>query len=296
MNADLDAALTKARRALASSRALFREGLIPECHGQMLVAQHALIDAWREGEPALEQSSLPSVAEATAVDSATDPQEQALAALARAGYRHLARLRAALAASANASATSQPTGLAPCEPQLVWAEVERLSRFTVRRFTPTEVRVRTRRRWAAAAALAGLFAVVFVLRLRARPHAHASQEYSDEHAATNATDGMGSTEWLLPDNTLGWLDLTLPSPRAIHRVRLFNCHNVFYLDRATREVRVTAYSEKGPVGSATGQFKELDPNQSILDLPLEANEVTRVRVEVLSYFDRGGGLADVEVH
>ncbi|MEO7036681.1 MAG: hypothetical protein ABI548_22225 [Polyangiaceae bacterium] len=286
MSADLNAALNQARRASASGRALFREGLIPECHSHMVTAQHALIEAWREREPRVAESA----------ESATDPQEQALAALARAGYRRLSRLRAALAATADLNRASLPVDAASLDPQLIWAEVERLTRFSERSFTPPQVRWRTRWRWAAAAVLAGLIALLFVERLRARPHAHASAEYSDDYAAVNTTDGLGATEWLLPSDTLGWLDITLPSARAVHRVRLFNAHNVFYLDRATRDVHVTAFSEKGPVASATGGFKQLDPDQSILDLPLEANDVTRVRIEVLSYFKRGAGLADVEVH
>jgi len=75
-----------------------------------------------------------------------------------------------------------------------------------------------------------------------------------------------------------------------------NAHNEWYLDRASRKVRVTAYSEAGPVGSVEGEFQKFSQDRSVLDLPLEAQNVVRVRVEVLTFFKRGGGFAEIELH
>jgi len=280
------AAITQARRELASSRALFREGLVSECHRHMLAAQRALLEAWCERRSAERASSS---------ERATD-QELALAALAGAGYRRLPRLRASLVASENVSEASLGADTAWRDLQPIWAEVERLSRFTMRYFTPPEERLRARRQRTVLAVLAAVVVVILVRQIRERPRAHSSLDYSDNHAAACVLDGLGATEWLLPDDTLGWVDVTFPSARTVHRVRLFNAHNVFYLDRATGNVRVTAFSEKNVVATASGGFKRLDPEQSILDLQLEAKEVTRVRVEVLSFFKRGAGLAEIEVY
>ena len=110
-----------------------------------------------------------------------------------------------------------------------------------------------------------------------------------------ALDGLEGTEWLLPETTPGWIDVLPPKPRALKRVRLTNAHNEYYLDRASKKVRVTAFSEAGPVGSVEGAFEEFKQDTSILDLRLEAQNVVRVRIEVLSFFKRGGGLAEIEL-
>ncbi len=127
-----------------------------------------------------------------------------------------------------------------------------------------------------------------------RPYAHASGVYSEAHLASDALDGLEASEWLLPDNTPGWIDV-FTKPRTLHGVRLLNAHNNSYLDRATKKVRITAYAEAGPVGSVEGAFAKLTQDHSLLDLPLEAKQVVRVRIEVLSYFATGGGFAEIEL-
>jgi hypothetical protein len=107
---------------------------------------------------------------------------------------------------------------------------------------------------------------------------------------------LEATEWLLPDATPGWVDVMFHSARAVHRITLVNSHNVFYLDRAAQAVRVTAFTERGKAASVEGSFPELTAERSAIELPLEAQGVTRIRVDVLSYFKLGGGLAEIEVH
>jgi hypothetical protein len=58
---------------------------------------------------------------------------------------------------------------------------------------------------------------------------------------------------------------------------------------------VTAFSAAGPVGTAEGRFVGISEKRSVLDLPVEARDVTHLRVEVLSHFGGGGALAEVEV-
>ena len=286
MNASGSEALGQAQRAIDSARSLFREGLIPECHQYMLKARDALIQAW-----------LPQANGADGSDEQSSDTEQALKALERAHYRHPDRLRAALTA-AQKSAAGDATAAVNLgqDPEPIWNELERLNRFSARHFMSAKERKLLRIKLGVAGGLVLLAGLVLAGRLWGRPYAHASAVIEDDHLASRAVDGLEATEWLLPDNSTGWIDIIPPRPRTLHSVRLYNCHNEYWLDRATRNVRVTAYSETGPVGSVEGWFEKFTQDRSILDLKLEASNVIRVRVEVLSHFKRGGGFAEIELH
>ncbi len=284
MNPVGNEAAGRAQRAIAGARALFREGLVPESHASMLLAQRALVEAW-----------LP-IATGESASAAASETEQALLALEQAHYPQPDRLRAALSAAETSSTSNAPTAASfPHDVEWLWTEIERLSRFTVRHFTPAAVRKRRRIQLGIALGLLLIVCLVFLQRLWGRPYAHASGVISDAHLASNALDGLEGTEWLAPDGKLGWIDIIPPKPRTLHGVRLLNAHNEFYLDRATHEVRVTAFSETGPIGSVEGAFEKLTQDRALLDLPLEAQQVVRVRIELLSFFDRGGGLAEIEL-
>jgi hypothetical protein len=275
------------RRDALAARVLWREGLVSECHVFMVSALRALLEAW-----------VPADANSTTTSNEDHAREQAaLEALTAASYPDVARLRAALEAG---SSETHPRDLRPRPleaPDLdwIWTEAERLFRFTSRRLTGPPTRKRTLRR--AGAVLGGaLIALLLILALLwGRPTISASATYSSEHAATNAIDGIESTEWLLPDSSLGWLDLKFPWPRRVRRVQLLNSHNRYYFDRATQRVRVTAFSHERTVASVEGSFTQLTGERSPLELKLDAQRVTRLRVDVLSFFKNGGGLAEIEV-
>jgi len=249
----------------------------------MLSALSALIDAW----------SPVSNGESEAEPAART--EQALLALEQARYRHLDRLRAALAEAQKSTPGDTAKTRAANDAEWLWTEIERLNQFTVQHFTPAAMRKRARIKLGIALGVVLLLGVVFLVRLWGRPHAHASGVISDEHLAAHALDGLEGTEWLLPEASTGWIDVLPPRPRTLHGVRLINAHNEYFLDRASQKVRVTAYAETGPVGSIEGAFPSFSQDTSILDLPLEAKQVVRVRIEVLSFFKRGGGFAEVEL-
>lgn len=277
-------AIGRARRVLDSGRALFRENLVPECHAHLTSALAILLEAW-------------AVHPGSETATASDPAVRALAALERAGYPGLDRLRAVALPDVNSGQEQTCRGPEPGRADLdvTWGEIERLYCFSVRTLDPPARRQRILFLAAAAAGLALVVLVVGLGRVWGRPVVTASAVYSPHHPAANAIDGMVATEWLLPDATTGWLQINYPSPRAVHAVRLLNAHNIHFQDRGTENVRVTAYCEQQAVAAADGRFAEIVAGPSPLDLSVSADCVTHIRVEVLSYFKTGGGLAEVEV-
>jgi hypothetical protein len=233
------------------------------------------------------------------------PADHAIAALERAGYPGVDGLRAALVARPTPADGTDPSAQKGTDDALVarqphwdviWAEIERLYYFSVRRLDPRVRRQQMRARVGLAAGLALVFMAVFLWRLWGRPVASASAVYSIHHPAANAIDGLMATEWLLPNATTGWLQINFSSPRTIHSVRLMNAHNIHFQDRASEKVRVIAYRGHQPVASAEGRFAAIVAGPSPLNLILRADSVTHIRIDVLSFFKSGGGLAEVEVH
>lgn len=275
----------RARGYIDCARSLFRDGFLSEAHEYMVKSLQVQLLAW---------GSLPDVAAGSGDSEPTAVQDRAMAALERSGYRKLERLRAA-AAAVESTAPAPVVRARSSDLDWVWAEVERLTRVSVRQARTPRARKLQRLRRGAFAAVVFVLALLICVRLWGRPRAQASAFYSESYAATNAIDGLEATEWLLPDGASGWIDVRLPRARTVHRVRLLNSHNVFHADRAARAVRVAAFTEQGPAASAEGAFPKFSEQRSVLDLPIEAHDVTRVRVEVLSHFRSGGGLAEIEV-
>jgi hypothetical protein len=272
--------LEQARRSMAAADALWRVGLVGEANRFVESALRSTLLAWVPGE------------------APSSDLDRALAALERAGYATPERARRALAASApSTSATTPEAALDGAASRIdldeLWGEAERLLNFTTKRLVPSTRRRRSRLLWGGGAL--GLFLAVLVVdRLWVRPNATASGVFSPEYPAAYAIDGIESTEWVLPDHTPGWLEIAYSSARRLRSVRIVNGHNSPYLDRASERVRVTAFADEGAVATVEGRFPRLMPERSVLELPLDARHVTHLRVDVLSYFGSGGGLAEVE--
>jgi hypothetical protein len=280
-------AVEEAARALESARALFRARLIPECHAYMVVALRALLRLWATKDG----TETPS---GDTPSGATD-EEKALAALERAGYRRMDRLKSALTATAGVA--TEPGAATPPEGdfEASWAEVERLYRFTRRSVMPPAKRKRARILLASGLGLVVVLAVIVAVRLWIRPRVIASAVLGWEFPASYAMDGLEATEWLLPDRTPGWVDIVFSSSRTVKRVRIFNVHNRYFADRSSEKIRVTAFDDWHALGSAEGRFEKIKSERSVLELNLAAEGVKRLRVEVLSSFSLGGGVAEVEV-
>jgi len=276
--------IERSRGYFDCARSLFRDGFLLECHSYMIKALQTQLDAW--GELSLDSLS------ATAEESATlKPWQRTLAS---AGYSRIDRLSAALLVGTQLPPAVLARPLS-ADFDWIWAEVERLTSFSAKRALSTRARKLRRWRRTASVAVVALLVALVAVRLWSRPRVQASGVYSRDYSAEHVLDGSGATEWLLPDGTVGWVELILPSARAIRRVQISNAHSTLYLDRGARAVRVTAFAGLNSVASAEGAFERISEQRSVLDLPLKAERVTRVRVEILSYFEKGGGLADVEL-
>jgi hypothetical protein len=285
VNATFALSVRHAQVCIERGLCLFRDGFLSECHDYMVKALRLQLGAWGDLENGTESIDRESPA----------IRDQALVALERSGYRGIARLRAAAAAGEAAPPAALADTSSP-DFDWLWFEVERLTRFSARHaLTPRE---RKRRRVRRSLLLAALVVLVVLIcyRLWGRPRALASAIYSDNYAAKNAVDGLEATEWLLPDASLGWVDIVLPVARRVHGIRLVNARNNYHADRAAGAVHVTAFNERGRAASVDGAFAAFSETRSTLDLPLEARDVTRIRVEILSYFKSGGGLAEIEIN
>ena len=155
-----------------------------------------------------------------------------------------------------------------------------------------------RRRWRVGVTAIAALAIVATLFLFVRPHTtmrtEVSAAYTLASTGDNAIDGKLSTEWLLPDKTLGWIDVYVHPVKSLHAVRLRNCHNRSYNDRGTKAFHVDAM--RGGVVVATREGV-LDPGDSPRWVSVEfgGEQVDVIRVTVDSYYQLGGGLAEINI-
>lgn len=184
--------------------------------------------------------------------------------------------------------------LSPAHHQVLAGLASARARY-LRRLRRAEPGARWRRRLGVAAVAISLSAVSGALWARNAATLRASASYSSDFPASQASDGLSRTEWLLPDNQLGWLELAYLRPRALRTVRLRNAENSYFHDRATKSFRLQAFSRGRVVATASGQLPTIAASRGWEDVPLVARDVTALRIEVLSFYGLGGGLAEVEV-
>ncbi len=165
----------------------------------------------------------------------------------------------------------------------------------LRRLRRAEPSSRWRLRLGAAALAILLGAVSGGLWLRNTPTLRASGAYSSDFPPSQASDGLSRTEWLLPQNQPGWLELAYPRARSLRAVRLRNSENSYFHDRATKAFRLRAFSRGRVVASAAGEFTPIEASRGWVTVPLVARDVTELRIDVESFYGLGAGLAEVDV-
>ncbi len=194
-------------------------------------------------------------------------------------------------ARSSTPATPSPLGVEHVD----WLERARLVLARIGERTPQAAALRRRRMRAFFAVLVVVCGLVgwLVYRAETNVSARASGQFAADTNAALAIDGLERTEWLLPNDRPGWLELELTRSRVLRAVVIKNARNRHYLDRAAREVRIEAFDRKKRVFEGTVEFKRIEENPAAVRVELPGVKVSRVRLEVKSYFSRGGGLAEV---
>lgn len=271
---------------------------------------------WAAGMPAqgLARASR-AVRSAVEAARAIAPDEPTGAALAAAGLS--APERAAVLAADEAT-EGTPEQLAPLHGERFTAALEGAAlvqrRLDVALRGPDGVRdARRGRLWWLVALLAGLVALVMWPRvfptttITARASAFRRNDTVEAWPPANAIDRQETTYWHLPDGEAGWIELTLDPPQHVGAVRLLNAHDNHVRDphradrrpfrRASRDVRVHAFANGARVAEVDAALTKItDWSRVTISLGEGGHDdVDRIRIEVRSFFDDGGGLAEIEV-
>jgi hypothetical protein len=135
-------------------------------------------------------------------------------------------------------------------------------------------------------------AVALVVRIQRAPKVIASAIYAAGFPASAAIDGDPDSEWLLPDGSLGWIDVHIRPQRLVRRIRLVNALNAPFYDRGTGKFTIEAFRDGAKVAVIEGSFDPNDPpgTQGMRDVEI-GRPVDRIRILVGSYLRSGGGLA-----
>jgi hypothetical protein len=130
--------------------------------------------------------------------------------------------------------------------------------------------------------------------LRLRIDASASEALNADAQANHVVDDDTATEWLLPDNTTGWVDLRLRKRRHVHALRIMNAKNDDKPLRATRAYRIELFADNNLAQTLDGTL--VPESQEWVTVPTNPDPlVERVRFTVKSWAGAGGGLAEIEV-
>ncbi|MBN8612061.1 MAG: hypothetical protein J0L92_15815 [Deltaproteobacteria bacterium] len=128
-------------------------------------------------------------------------------------------------------------------------------------------------------------------------HARASAHFNElpDFEPGRVLDGNTETSWLLPDRTAGWVEVTINPSRTVSRIRVLNTHNVPYNDRASLQYRIQVFAHGSEARVIDGAF-EFSASPAWVTHDLGSIEgVDRVRFEVRSWHQHGGGLAEIAI-
>lgn len=152
--------------------------------------------------------------------------------------------------------------------------------------------------WQRRLTIIGSILLVVVTALLARkvmraPKAIASAYFGATYLPDMAIDGDVETDWLLPDHSVGFLELHLRPARPVKRIWLVNGRNAPFNDRGTEKFTVELYREDERVFVQEGTFSQLGANE-LREVSIQQTG-DRLRITVNSFLGAGGGLAEVKL-
>jgi hypothetical protein len=150
-------------------------------------------------------------------------------------------------------------------------------------------------RWMLVAAVVGVATAIgaTTLSVRNAVDVRASASFNEiQYQPRNAVDGKTNTEWLLPTNTTGWIEVSF-RPRLIKEVRLLNASNAPHMDRATHDFRIEGYLNKHLVHTSKHSFAKFEESPKWLTVPVSPSHVDTLRIVIESQHKFGGGLAEL---
>ena len=150
----------------------------------------------------------------------------------------------------------------------------------------------TRSLSALALLLVSCVAAALLLVPRPRVLVTPSAIHGPAYSAANATDGDPATEWLLPDNTAGFMELRLLPARAVSRVTVLNAHNSPFNDRGTKAWTIELWRGAEKVATRDGEWA-FTPTPTPTVVPLSAAGVDRIRFVLKSHHQFGAGIAEI---
>jgi hypothetical protein len=143
------------------------------------------------------------------------------------------------------------------------------------------------------AGLGALFVALFIAS-QFRVRATCSAKYGASFEAPSVLDAHPDSEWLLPDQSPGWIDLHLSPSRSVSVVRIINAHNSTHNDRASKDVRIELYQRDRMIASIDGTFPAFTAVPDWVAFDVGRHEhVSRIRVVVKSWHGIGGGFGEI---
>jgi hypothetical protein len=149
-------------------------------------------------------------------------------------------------------------------------------------------------RWLVALAIAaGSIRAGRAILERSATDTTASATWGPAYQPANARDHNPSTSWLLPDGTVGWIEVTF-SRRLARMVKLTNVQRLpsYGAQRCTIELKrrgAVVYTREIDLASTVGSSAPY-----IVDLP-SSIEADALRVYVRSFHGLGGGFSEIDV-
>ncbi|MBK7396089.1 MAG: hypothetical protein IPJ34_07240 [Myxococcales bacterium] len=122
----------------------------------------------------------------------------------------------------------------------------------------------------------------------------ASAEYDVAHGASNVHDGREASEWLLPDQSAGFVDLRFRR-REVRAVRVLNGSNRPGPDRAVVDYELEVFDGDQLVRTVRGTFGPFQRRPQWQRIALDVKRATRLRFHVRSWAGSGGGLAELSL-